>query len=233
MLSLGARTNCAIAIAVCAVGLGAGFLMAIHEPEPSYQGRSLRFWLAGFHPSRSPQDRQESLAAITRMGNDGLSALTRILESRNDSRWRAKAKAVLSRFAILKGMDLVEVRFRKEQAAWAFQALGASARAASPRLVAILDRSQTPEYVAYALAAVDPAACIQLLRHRDLEIRRVAADALGASDSDTDNVLSALEQCLEQDDDYLPRIAKASIDRIMKRSGVARDRETKAEPGAP
>lgn len=212
--------------------------MATAPAELSYQGKPLRFWLGCFEPGLNGMSkelaaemtrmggplkaREKVLAGITQMGDPAYASLARMLEgpTREISPLRAKWLTLLIHLPFGQGLVSVPARKRKEEIVNAFQALGTNAASAAPQLRAILDNAgpgpYTREFVMWSLVAVDPRSCISLLKHRDSLVRFMAADALGSCQSDCDRVLSALRECLMQDDEYLRRKALWSIARIHR-----------------
>lgn len=129
-----------LAFATCVV---VAWTFIRHEPEPSYQGHPLRYWVHVFSPShipRSPNEKAEAAAALRGIGPNAIPFLLRWVVDATPptEEWRMRLAQCVRRVSktlgeAVQGNDL-EKSVLAEHSAYAFGALGEQAREAIPAL---------------------------------------------------------------------------------------------------
>jgi RNA polymerase sigma factor (sigma-70 family) len=144
------KTLLATAAALVAVGTGTVIVKDRFFPprEPTYQGRSLREWLADVDYPQPPDKRAKAAEAIRGMGIKTIPFLLADLGKEDGNIHYA-------------GPDPRTPDERSRQASWAFDALGALAKPAIPGLRKLLEKN--PGYAPVALADIGPDALPDLL----------------------------------------------------------------------
>ncbi|MDB6110701.1 MAG: lyase domain protein repeat-containing protein [Pedosphaera sp.] len=167
----------------------------LRQREPVYLGRPLSIWLEGYtsRAGASP-DRQEAEAAVYHAGTNALPMLLAMLGS-EDSRFQQRFQG------LIRGLPLVRFHFtspthRHYRALFALDTLGPAAAPAVPRL-------------------------IQMLQGTNTEIKCCAAQALGSLGAEERVIVPALTNVLH-DRDYMVRESIAeNLGRIRKEPAVA------------
>jgi hypothetical protein len=123
---------------------------SFQRSEPSYQGKTLREWLAEVDYGRPQEERTRAGEAIRQMGTNVIPWLLSDLGGGNPLSVEYNRQ------------DTRSADERMRQATWAFDALGPAGRTAIPRLEGLLETS--PGYVPAALAGVGRDALPALLK---------------------------------------------------------------------
>ena len=173
-----------------------GLWLIFHStPPPSYEGRPLAFWLQEFNKSDGTvASRKRATEAIQAMGSNTLPAIMGMLRS-EDSRLQQTLMNLEYRFRFIR-FSLNPAAQQHLRAIFALQALGPAAQPAIPEL-------------------------LQLLRSKNAEIRRFAAEAVAYTGAQQEIIAPALTNALV-DSNYLVRVAiEESLGSLTKQPEVA------------
>ncbi len=150
-----------VILSLAALGVLIWLILPAGEPEPVYQGKSLRHWLAFFTATQgnaTPDDRTQAVEALRKIGTNAIPALLEMLQEK-DSPLKLKWIALLQKQHLFKPPQ--RAMWRNYQAAKGFEALGATASNAVPTLVQVYRMKISEisqEETLVALGAIGPAA---------------------------------------------------------------------------
>jgi hypothetical protein len=205
-------------------------------PDPVHKGKRLSVWLEGYgfsgqyipalglvplRPIAKVSEWQAADEAVHEAGDKGIPLLIQFLRARDSS---LKTKVMLlaqkQSFILVRYTPAADLNLR---AAWAFEALGASASNAVPALVQIYEAnySQSSQCAAIrGLAVMGPAAqasipcLLNATTNRDSQIRHAAWLALGQIHSRPEVVVPRLEAALNSGDPSVRSVAVSALGRF-------------------
>lgn len=218
------RKRVRIALAVLLIALVSVIIrQMLQTGEPVYQGKPLSSWLRGYGPfwqviigtSASPPlasdaQRQRVDEVVRQVGTNALPTLLRMLRAK-DSALKVKLMDLARRQHIIT-IQHTPAGDLNHQAAFAFKALGATARSAVPRVMEIAERKVSPasQYSAIvALGGIGPPGketLPSLLRgatNANCWFRSYTISALGSIHSEADRVVPVLINALHDPDPYV------------------------------
>ena len=120
------------------VALVALVCLALHDPEPSYKGKSLRVWIL---KDTSPEFgySKEAKEAVLQIGTNGVPIFLKMLRAK-DSKLKSGFIKLLEKQSLV-GLRLTPAGDKNLAACRAFEILGADARTAVPELVKIYEEN--------------------------------------------------------------------------------------------
>jgi HEAT repeat protein len=194
-------------------------------PNPVYQGKRLSVWLkrydnlSNLNPYKNLTDRQEPDTAVRQIGTNSIPMLLSMLRAK-DSNLTLKTISLLKKQHFLK-FNYVTAQMQENEAAEAFQALGASASNAVPELVKMysVNNSINAQYaIVLSLAHIGPEAkgaiplLLQLAATNKNEIvAGISVNALGFIHGEPDQVVPALRHLLHDPNSHLQLFAAQSL----------------------
>lgn len=207
----GSRIALVATLAIIVGGL-AWLAWRSHEPpEPTFKGKPLSFWLAGYnagqyqldHPKGPPPPTwQETDEALRGMGTNSLPPLLRKLR-RHDSGFKLKVWSLLHRQSLFK-IPFLEVS-QDFAALQALENLGAAASHAVSDLIQIYENDHSAfaqQGVSAIISSIGPTArpaipmLLRAITHTNEIVRNNAVYALGRIAADPKHVVPALVKCL-------------------------------------
>lgn len=217
-----------LVVVLCAL---AGLVwLSTGAPEPTYKGKPLSYWLAGYDRSSGPPstngpplpDWQDANKAVKAIGTNAVPILMRKLRQ-NDSKLKTAVMDLLRKQRLIK-LNLPP-QFSNFTAARAFSALGPLASNAVPELVAMFDSDRSPfaqQVVPQILSEIGPGAAPaipMLLRgttHTNVIVRNNSVYALGRIGTEATLVVPALIQCLVDPDALIRAQAANALGNLGK-----------------
>ncbi len=188
------------------------------QPEPTYQGKPLSFWLEGFdqgnykisRPWRTtPPTWEEADEALRKIGTNAIPTLLRILQER-DSEFKIKIVGLLQR------QHLIRIPFaslyREDTALHGFNILGPAASNAVPRLIEIFESDPFPfpkQAIPVILGHIGPTALpaipslLRWITHTNGFVRNNVIFALRRIQGNPTLVVPALIKCLKDPDVFV------------------------------
>ncbi|MDB6019186.1 MAG: putative lyase [Pedosphaera sp.] len=170
-------------LAILLVAIAGGLAWRALAPhEPVYRGKSLSAWLESYPVFNVPVEGQEQRAneAVRHMGTNALPALLAMAQTR-DSHFKNNLTQLLSKQSLI-DFDPTPAFAQRRRAVYGFDALGATAEPAIPKLTELLNNPALAYEAADALAKISPKAIpplIDALTNQNFKIRVLAARALG------------------------------------------------------
>jgi hypothetical protein len=199
------KRNRILPIGLLAVILGGIGWLALRQsqPEPSYQGKPLSFWLAASRGLGPPGPSVgEADTAIRQIGTNAVPTLLRMLQLRD-----SKFKVTI--FMLLQKQHVIRIPYAPSnpniRALWGFQTLGATASNAVPQLIELFDRDPSPfpqQAVPAILGNIGPAAgeavpmLSRAITHTNELVRNNAIFAFVQIHAGSEVVVPVLIKCL-------------------------------------
>lgn len=185
------------------------FLSARQPPEPVYQGKPLRYWLAFITPVGGPLGNQTD-EAVRQIGTNAIPTLLEMLQA-NDSPLKLKWMALLQKQHFI---HPPQPAWRpNREAAMAFEVLGATASNAVPALVQIYRRkisTFSQLEILEALGDIGPSASpaatsvlLDALTNSDAFLRLYAVMAINKIHSEPEVFVPALINALKDSDGHV------------------------------
>lgn len=211
------------ALLLAAVGLAALFISRSAEPEPVYEGKSLRFWLRAYHKSlqqvsETSQERARAERAIRRIGTNGIPTLLRML--------RARDSAVISKLQehdprqLLLRVNSNPAWLQNWDASMGFELLGQEASGAVPALLEIYEQNisgRSRMAAGQSLASIGPAAraavptLIRAATNSDASMRPSALWGLMGIHSDPASTIPVMVACLNDTNRLVRSLASRGL----------------------
>ncbi len=205
------------------------------QPEPSYQGRSLRTWLADFDKDLARNPRwglapfliqdvkrldQKAVEAIRQIGTNALPFLLSWIRYEAPA-WNTKLKGLLKKAGISWSPGLDKER-RAARAQVAFEILGPRAKAAIPELTRVTDDSRPSIPARRAIlalsclgeAAVPPLVSLITNETRHHELRLRALESMAWMGTNARAAVPALIQCLKDPDRGIRSLAASDLGQL-------------------
>jgi len=208
---------------VTVLGTISWLVLRPHDPEPTYNGKPLSYWLDGFSPpNRNPSPREfDADKAMQQIGTNALPTLLRLLKTRD-----SKFKINLIQFAQkqhLINLNWKTARFHQLQAWFGFRCLGTNGKSAVPALIEIYNQRPPDQdndahgYIPLIFAAMGPAAAdavpllVQATTDTNHDIRWSAVSGLGRIRARPELAVPALTEALRDSDSHLQVDAAVSL----------------------
>ena len=218
------------AASVCLVGVCAWFILSRAEPEPSYQGKPLTFWLAAFdsgnwnpgHPNGPPAPSyEEAVHAFREMGTNGLPYLLRLIQKPHSRFTSLLGRAAVSLHLGKLQYSLFNSANERYSAASAVQAVGPGASNAVPELLQIYDRNPRSaflqQFIPGFLGSIGPPAqsalpmLLKATTHTNQLVRQNAIYALGMIGESPEVVVPVLARLLNDSSPSVQAYAAHSL----------------------
>ncbi len=147
-----------LALLIAAVGVVVWIVLR-PDPEPTYQGKPLTYWLDGFVSGNPSPD--EATEAVRQIGTNAIPTLLRLLRA-GDSKFKLKLIQLSQKQHVI-NIKLKYAGTRQKEGFYGFVALGALAKSAVPALLEIYNEHRTGTYdnfltTAQLIANMGPAA---------------------------------------------------------------------------
>jgi HEAT repeat protein len=194
--------------------------LRLREPEPTYKGKPLGFWLKGYDPQNkiAGSEWQEADEAIRHTGTNAIPALLRMLKAK-DSAPMLKMIDLMDRQHVVKN-PFTRASDLNNRASRGLQRLGIDATNAVPALVEIFNQGiSTPSAngAAFALGVMGPAAksavpsLLSAARDQNPERRTLAIYALGQICAEPETVVPVITTALHDPDVNVRRMAVVAL----------------------
>jgi len=204
------------ALFLAAVVAMAWMLLSPRQPEPSYKGKPLGYWLEGYDPGNykiahpngpAPPTDKEAGDAILQIGTNAIPGLLRRLQVRE-----AKTTGIIVR--LLQMQHIIDIPYANQNANFkalkAFSVLGSQASNAVPQLITLFERDHSafiqtavPEIFSEIGPAAEKATPVLLERgitHTNMMVRANTIFALRRMNAEPKLILPALIKCLNDPD---------------------------------